>query len=371
MLFRSHANRDYRQAYPSYGFDHLEISDEPGVYEDAYRAWVRRQSPEALDHISVGLPPARKVWRDLMGEDDGVNHPSGRARDDLKGAIPFKADANLTHSAFVAQRTIEYLRQQDRRQPFLCIAGFYSPHAPWVVPQQFLDLYDRESLSLPNYPPEIDAQRPTAPSQKFSDAQLRSAKHGYYAMISEVDYHIGRILQTLDECGLSDDTIIVFTSDHGEWLGDHLRFAKGYPGDDSTRRVAIIFKVPQAPTQCTVSHLVGAVDILPTLLDLIGVQIPPHLQGHSIAPLLLGREYAPRDAVLTEGNGWKALRTATYRYLLHADGHEMLWDLAADPGEYHDIAADTAYSSILVDCRHRMLTYLLTIERPLPRTFPY
>ena len=144
------------------------------------------------------------------------------------GGIPFGADDSLTHSAFVAEQTIEYIRQQDR-QPFLCIAGFYSPHAPWMVPQKYLDLYDPASLSVPEFPPEIDKQRPVEPGEQFSDGHLRRAKQGYYAMISEVDDCVGRILDALDAAGQRENTIVVFTSDHGEWLGAHLKFGKGYP----------------------------------------------------------------------------------------------------------------------------------------------
>ena len=135
LHFLPHANRDHRMIHPDYGFDHLEISDEPGCYEDAYRAWVRRTKPDQLDHLSVGLPPSRAVWNEAMYINDPVNHPStnqeeGGGRFDFKGPVPFPGGDDVTHSAFVAAQTQTYLRQAGQ-QPFLCIAGFYSPHAPW------------------------------------------------------------------------------------------------------------------------------------------------------------------------------------------------------------------------------------------------
>ena len=139
LHFLPHANRDHSDAHPDYGFDHLEISDEPGCYEDAYRAWVRRRAPDQLDHISVGLPPAADAWYNTMGIKDQVKHRVEGARFDFKGAIPFAGNEHLTHSGFVAERTIEFLRRQGG-QPFLCISGFYSPHAPWMVPQRYLDM---------------------------------------------------------------------------------------------------------------------------------------------------------------------------------------------------------------------------------------
>jgi len=102
LHFLPHANRDHREIHPDYGFDHLEISDEPGCYEDAYRAWVRWKAPDQLDRISVGLPPAAYTWYETMGVDDPVQHPfvsSGGARFDFGGPIPFAASEHLTHTA--------------------------------------------------------------------------------------------------------------------------------------------------------------------------------------------------------------------------------------------------------------------------------
>ena len=207
LHFLPHANRDHRRIHPGYGFDHLEISDEPGCYEDAYRAWVRRKAPDQLD----------------MAIQDGIKHPEERFP---KKALAFRSRNDLTHSAFVAEQSVEFIRLH-RGEPFLCIAGFYSPHSPWVAPQEFLDLYDPEKLTLPVFPPEVEAKRS---ERFFSDQELRSARQGYYAMVSEVDHHVGRILACLEELDLTERTIVVFTSDHGEWLGEHLRYGKGYPG---------------------------------------------------------------------------------------------------------------------------------------------
>ncbi len=371
LHFLPHANRDHRLPHPDYGFDHLEIADEPGVYEDAYRAWVRRRAPEQMDAISAGIPPAARTWQKTMGIEDGVAHrgdPAGRY--DFDRGIPFAADETLTHSAFVAEQTCAFIDQAGAA-PFLCIAGFYSPHAPWIAPQRFLDLYDPGQLEIPRYPPEIDILRPAEPEAPFSDEQLRRARQGYYAMISEVDHYVGQILDALDACGKLDDTIVVFTSDHGEWLGEHLRYGKGYPADDAVSRVPLIIAAPGCQA---VSHagIVEAVDIVPTLLELAGIQIPPFLQGQSLAPQIEGRVTDASERVaLTEGHGWKCLRTARFRYLLHADGRECLWDLHVDPGAYHDLADDSEHYDGLAQCRLTLLNRLLHIERPLPRTWTY
>ena len=366
LHFLPHANRDHRIPHPSYGFDHLEIADEPGCYPDAYRAWVGHHAPDQLDLVSLGLPPATSVWQKAIGTHDGIAHPSERFPIEAQA---FRGRSDLTHSAFVAEQTIEFLRSQ-RDRTWLCIAGFYSPHSPWVAPRKFLDLYDPERLSIPTFPPEVDAKRA---GTDFDDAGLRTARHGYYAMISEVDHHVGRILSTLDELSLGEETIVVFTSDHGDWLGNHLKHGKGYPAPDVVSRVPLLIRWPRlAASGRTVHGLVEALDIVPTLCDLMGMQVPPHLQGQSLASVLHGRaDSTKRRSALTEQQGWKAIRTDRYRYLCESNGRESLWDVETDPDEYHNLADEPAFASVVAEHRAEMLRHLLESERGRTRIWPY
>lgn len=381
LHFLPHANRDHRASHPAYGFDQLEIADEPGLYEDAYRAWVRRKAPDQLDYVSLGLPPAAETWNRTLGLQDTVVHPAERFP---KRALPFRGRSDVTHTAFVAEQTIEFIGRQGDR-PWLCVAGFYSPHAPWVAPREFLDLYDPARLRLPRFPAEIEARRgqpvPGTPHDSAavtsaSDDELRAARHGYYAMVSEVDHHVGRILTRLDELGLTEDTIVVFTSDHGEWLGEHLRYGKGYPGDDAVSRVPLTIRWPGGIAQPgrTNPAVVEAIDVVPTLLEAAAIQVPPHLQGQSLLPLLTGNGAVTehdRGGALMEHAGWKNLRTERYRYLIEAGGKEALYDLEGDPGEYADVAADPDYADVLSALRGLLLQRLIERERPLPRIWPY
>ena len=364
LHFLNHANRDHRDPHPSYGFDHLEVSDEPGSYADAYRAWVQRKAPEEMDAVSLGQAPATVVWHETMGIDDGIVHPEERFP---KKPLAFQSRDDLTHSAFVAEQTMAYM-QQHREGPFFCIAGFYSPHSPWVAPQSFLDLYDPDTLSLPRFPEGRER-----PEGQFTDAELRGARHGYYAMVSEVDHHVGRILERLNELGLRDNTIVIFTSDHGEWLGEHLRYGKGYPAHDCISRVPLILRWPVGMVDPgrTAHEMIEGVDVVPTLLECAGIQIPYRLQGRSLLPLLEGQDHECRRSALTEGEGWKTLRLESSRYVVQADGEEHLYDLAQDPLGYHDVAGEPESAVDLAQARHELLRRLLERERPLPRTWPY
>lgn len=366
LHFLPHANRDHRALHPSYGFDVLEISDEPGCYEDAYRAWVRQKSPESLDLVSPGLPPAAEVWYETMKVKESVVHPEERFP---KEALPFRGPSELTHTAFVAEKTMEYI-QEHKDDRWLCIAGFYSPHSPWVAPKEYLDLYDPKELGLPTFPEELDARRSDS---NYSDRELRAARHGYYAMVSEVDHHVGRILDHLAATGQDRETIVVFTSDHGEWLGESLRYGKGYPGLDPVGRVPLVVRWPSGVANPGRKEhcIVEAVDVVPTLLDALGLPILPELQGRSFLGALQSRPFQARASALMEHAGWKNLRTSDFRYVRHVERGELLYDLSQDPKEQVDVASDPRYAAVLADMRGQLVDRIIENERPLPRVWPY
>jgi arylsulfatase A-like enzyme len=366
LHFLPHANRDHREAHPAYGFDHLEISDEPGPYEDAYRAWVRKEAFDQLEHLSVGLPPSAEQWYRIMRVQDPVAHPQERFP--LR-PIAFPGREEYTHTAWVANRAIHYLEDHaGAPDPFLCIAGIYSPHSPWVAPRRFIDLYDPQTLTLPAFPPEVDGNREAG---RFDDATLRLARQGYYAMVSEVDFHVGRMLDALEKTGLAENTVVVFTSDHGEWLGEHLKYGKGYPGHDCVSRVPLLVRGPGVRAGGRVSHLVEGVDVAPTLLELCGCPAPPHLQGRSLRPMLEGADEPVKDAALMEFTGWKTIRSENFRYVAHADGREFLYDLNAEWGEYRDVSGEAAYAGALSEHRWMLIRRLIEAERPRKRIWTY
>ncbi len=369
LHFLPHANRDHSSAHPPLRFDVLALSDEPGVYEDDYRASVRATAPQALDSLSLGLPRRALLAngdRNLRSDHTRGHRHSQRLRRRHVSRVRSRTHA----SARVATRTIEHLKALPAVAPAFTIASFFSPHSPYHVPPEFLDLYDRDQLPLP----ELTAtDRARQDDLGLTDDRLRAIRHGYYAAISEVDHHIGRILQTLERLGRAENTVVVFLSDHGEWLGDHLRLAKGYPADDPVSRVPLIIRWPAGVTAPgrTVSTIVEAIDVMPTLLDALGVPIPRTVQGRSLLPALRGDQLRREELGITEHAGWRSVRTRSYRYLIHADGRESLWHLDNDPHEDTDVAANPAHATTLADHRLLLLQRLLDSERPLPRTWPY
>lgn len=353
LHFKNHSDRDHREPHPSYGFDTLILSDEPGCYDDAYIKWVEANDPAAVDVCRCTSPPAC-VGERIEKQPRNTQHP-----------YVFEGPEHLTHTAFVADQTIEFLRRH-RDDTFFAIAGFFAPHAPLNPPRRFVDMYDPATLPLPLM---NDDQNGLG----LSDDQWREVKAYYYALVTHVDDQVGHILAALDELGLADDTVVVFTSDHGEYLGDHGAVQKGPPGFDSCVHVPLIVRYPRVIASGETSDaLIEAVDIAPTLMDLCGVQTPPIFQGRSFAPLLKGEPYELRESIFIEYRdpfqlSWKAVRTHAHKYCRSGAGAELLFDLAADPGELTDLACDPAYAATLADMRHELLRRWFTVEKQYPR----
>lgn len=358
LHFTSHSNRDHKAPHYAYDFDTLCLSDEPGCYEDAYIAWVREQDPKAVEGCRCDTPPA---W---------VGEPIHRHPREEYTCYAFKGHDHLTHSAFVATRTIEFLRSHDKQQPFFCIAGFFAPHEPLNPPQRFIDLYDPASLPLPHM------QLEETPDN-FTPERWRQIKQHYYALVSHVDEEVGRILKTLDETGLRHNTMIVFTSDHGEHLGDHGLLQKGPPGFESCVHVPLLIAAPGIKPR-RIDGIVELVDVAPTILEACGLSIPIEFQGTSLFGLMRGESCPGLGSALIEFHApgtehhWKTLRTPTHKYCLCASGVELLFDLESDPHEQLDISAVPKYDSVLQAMRSRMLRCWHSAERSsLPRTAPY
>jgi arylsulfatase A-like enzyme len=231
--------------------------------------------------------------------------------------------------------------------------------------------------------PEFSADTAKLRSDKAcSDREIQEFTRAYYGAISEVDHWIGSIVQTLKEEGLWDNTVVVFTSDHGEWCGEHLRYGKGYWAPDCVSRVPLIVRVPEGRGGAAgrkVDDIVECVDIVPTLLDTAAVPIEPHVQG-DLLPVTRARTACAGDGLgLCEGTGtgspipgsWKALRGPGYHYVVNADGSERLYDMEKDPHGLRDVAKAPQYSNRLQEARLSLLGRMLRIEQPLKREWPY
>jgi arylsulfatase A-like enzyme len=354
LHFKNHSNRDHREPHPTYGFDTLILSDEPGCYDDAYIKWVAEQDPSQVDRCRCSTPPA---WtgKPVVKQPRGTHQP-----------YLFEGPDHLTHTAFVGRETAHYVRTRAGAGPFFAIAGFYAPHCPLNPPRRFVDLYDPSDLPPP-------AMNEDENRHGLSDAEWRKVKAYYYAMISQIDEEVGRVLSALDDARVRDNTLILFTSDHGEHLGDHGLVHKGPPGYDSCARVPLIVTTPGPGAEGeTRSELIELVDLAPTVLDYCGVQVPPFLQGRSLRSLLEDRPYEPRSSVFLEhrepfGISWKTVRTHEWKYAVSSKGDELLFDLGKDPNELVNVATERDRRGELHALRDELLRRWFDVENQYPR----
>jgi choline-sulfatase len=261
--------------------------------------------------------------------------------------------------AFHGARALLDHARQRREQPLFLVVSFTHPHDPWEIAPRYWDLYDPEEIPPPAVPaiPLSEADPHSRRLREMcaideaclSERQLRRARHAYYASISYVDERIGEVLDALRLSGLERDTLIVFTADHGEMLGERGLWYKMSFFEPSAR-VPLIFRVPGDPGGRRVASPVSLLDLPPTLLELTGGSDghgpSADLDGVSLAPLLAGGDGGGQRAVfaeyLAEGVTAPALMVRKGRHkLILCDGDpDQLYDLAADPRELVNLAAE-------------------------------
>ena len=261
---------------------------------------------------------------------------------------------------FVTRRKLfEIARGKDER-PFFMVMSLTHPHDPFAIPARYWDLYDDADIPPPRVRIARADQDPHSlrlrhvcgmDLDRVTDAQVQRARRAYYGAISFVDEQIGSVLQALDESGLADDTIILLIGDHGEMLGERdlwykMNFFEG------GARVPMIVHAPGRFEPSRVAASVSLVDLLPTLGDLAGGELPdamtPERDGTSLLPHLLGE--TGKDEVLGEYLGEGAIapmvmiRRGTMKFIHSPADPDQLFDLAADPDELRNLAADSAHA---------------------------
>jgi len=296
-------------------------------------------------------PPHRRHGFDhwyAYGTYDRHNRPMYWRKDATRNDFHYVDQWGPEHEADMAIRYIQNddAACRDPDQPFALVVSMNPPHMPYhLVPDRYVAEYahlsDDELCQAANIPPA---------GSRWGDHYRANIRH-YYAMITGVDDQFGRILAALDASGLADDTIVVFTSDHGDCLGRHDEVSKNNPYEESIRVPFIIRWPGQIPSRRD-DLLLSAPDIYPTLIDLLGfaIDIPAAVEGTSYAELFRGHHMARPTSQLylridpaNPALGRRGLRTATHTLLIEreATGETIaLYDRVADPCQLTDVSAD-------------------------------
>jgi iduronate 2-sulfatase len=267
---------------------------------------------------------------------------------------------------FLKQALRELKRLKDADEPFFLACGFMKPHLPFYAPKKYWDLYDRESLTLPDnlsWQKDIPLKdwhiRKAQESRSFhaggmdewSEAYYRRLHHGYYACVSYIDSLVGQLLDELERLELADETIVILWGDHGFQLGERSLTGK-HNTLDLSLRVPVILRVPGAGKKGVRSEaLFSSIDIFPTLVELAGLKKPDHLQGVSFAGIASDPQAEFRDSVYCRFQRAAAVFTSRFAYTRFDEGSEMLFDYDKDPDEKCNVAGHPDYADSLKQMR--------------------
>ena len=306
-------------------------------------------------------------------------------RVDERRQVDGKVEEGGKHDQAVLEAGLEFLRNEAKNtgKPWVAYLGFTMPHPPFRAPQKYWDLYPPEQVRMPNVPPGYLEKLPLALrvlrnfkmiSTSISEERIRRARSAYYGMITELDGRIGELLDELEKNGELEKTLIVYTSDHGEMLGEHGLWLKNNLLEGASR-VPLVMAGAGLPCGMSIKKPVSHVDLVATLLDFAGVARPKGLRGHSLLPMTRGVQTSHPGFVYAESNsegnctGSFMIRQGDWKYIYSSwYGDRLLFNLKEDPGEMHNLAGNPAHSSKVKEL-HGLLTSLVDPEAATEAAF--
>lgn len=303
---------------------------------------------------------------------------------DAMGCFDWPYEEKFHHDIFVADVAIDYVKNRETKEPLFLELGFPGPHPPYDIPKRFVDLYEGVDFSGEITSAEEAQKQPKTqqllreratkrgmdgvmwPEDPTQEQLCRMRKY-YAANVTLIDEKIGELMDTLKEYGYLDDAIVVFTSDHGECLGEHRLIEKWNMYDCVTRVPAIIWssagRVPQGKrTEALVQHF----DLIHTIFDMIDVKLPDDCQSVSLGDLqgeIVGRDCVfaehAKDHVMRGCEFMTMARTDRYKYVHYQNdqGQDELYDLEKDPGENVNVFRDEEYRDARDEMIMRMLDF--------------
>jgi arylsulfatase A-like enzyme len=349
----------------------VDLLRSAGYYTALIGKWHLRSEPRGFDRWVVF--PGQGAYHDPEMLANGVRvHLRGHADD------------------VVGDQGLLFLRDRPRDRPFCLLYQFKSPHRSWMPAARFARAFDDVDVPIPRTFEDKLVGRPDAlrraemaiadmpdfrdrgvdpalPPDERKRLNLQHLVKNYYRVLSSVDENVGRLLETLDRDGLAENTIVIYTSDNGFFLGEHGLFDKRLMYEPSIRVPMLVrFPARVRATPANRSHMILNVDIAPTLLELAGVPVPAWMHGRSMVPILTGAANVPwRDAFLYEYYEYPAehcvrkhrgVRTARWKLIHFWEQPEEweLYDLASDADEVHNLAARREHARTLETLRARM-----------------
>jgi choline-sulfatase len=352
-------------------------------YDGSVKSWGHRLQENGNPCVSIGKLHFRST-DDANGFDeeiiplhvvDGIGDVVGLIRDDVpprKAALKLAADAGRGDSSYqryddqIIEAAVAWLKRKgDERggKPWALFVSLVCPHFPLIARPEWYDLYPEDNLPMPHHYAESD--RPTHPfirataniaiyDKGFDDVTLRRAIAAYFGMVSFLDDNIGKLMSALGEAGLTGDTRVVYTSDHGDNLGNRGLWGKSNMYEDAAGS-PLIMAGPDIPAGTVCHQPVSLVDGFPTILECVGAPMSDRdLPGTSLFEIARG--VGPKRTVFSEYHasgsvtGAFMIRKGRFKYVYYAGMPPQLFDLDADPLEACDLASDPGYAGLVRDC---------------------
>ncbi len=319
-----------------------------------------------------GLPQIDDLWRDFGDPWKGDRELDGREGSVATGRVSRIPERDHFES-FVARESVRFLRRfRSEEQPFFLICSFLKPHDPFMPAERFARMFRAEDMRLPDTWGKVDLSRvpaevrdsirnntPTPELRNESEARKRIAY--YYANLAQMDDCAGTVLRGLRELGLEENTVVIYTSDHGEMLGEHGLWQKFefYEGSCS---VPMLIRAPgvSAPGVCNAP--LSQVSLLPTLAELCGVSVPTPSDGKSFAPQVRDPRTSSSDPVFAEYNlgnphAKYMVRNGRYKYTFWTHDIAELYDLERDPNEMQNLAIGAAHGKTVNELKEQLFAW--------------
>jgi len=346
-------------------------------FEDSF-GFHERHVVENKDRATERLPFYLDSW-DKAFWAHGLEKPSRvtyRKREDYReslGAFVWDLPDNLHSDNFVPELAAMWLDRYQGSEPFFLQIGIPGPHPPYDPTQEYLDAYAGRPLPMPVIDRDAIERQPTALKklreqhlsvdhdavvhlENPSDEQLRRQRQHYFANVTMIDNQVGKLIETLDRRGVLDNTIIIFTSDHGDCLNDHGHSQKWTMYEQSVRVPAVVWSKSGLDGGRRVDDLVSLFDFGPTILELAGIAAPKWMEARSLLPYLRGEAPQPREFVFSEHAGDRILsgtefmtmiRDSRYKLVHFVESDEgQLFNLIDDPTEVNDLWNDELHREI-------------------------
>ena len=355
--------------YATGAFGKMHVVGEDERHDLGFSQRGLRIFTKTVEHYGDVVPVERmlKYWAEGAGEWDLKNYnPWNR---------PIEMADEDIFDQLVVNRSIEFL-ESCGTDPFCLFVGIEKPHPDWYAPKTFHDMYDPAAMPLPtNYnralegvPASMSRRQDYLESHRHTEQEIRGCVAAYYANVSYVDFQVGRLLDTLDRLDLSRNTVVVYTSDHGETLFEN-GWVQKHCFLESAVRVPLVIRGPDVPAGAASGEIVSLVDLFPTFAEMAALPVPDGLEGESLIPLLRGDDGASAVEDEPRADGQRAafseyywtsppsrmVRTNRWKYIHTQEEIPQLYDMRNDRGETRNLADDPAFESICDELRKRVM----------------